>query len=474
MAATAPVREPTSRISALADVLDDLAANFPNIAVLAPSVETIAYLDDAATRRARGDAASGPAVAFPATTEEVQEVVRAAARHGVTIVPRGAGTGLSGGASATAAQLVISTERLDRIVEVAPLDEVAVVEPGVLNAALNEHLAAWGLFYAPDPASYEISTIGGNVATNAGGLRCAKYGVTRESVLALDVVLADGELITVGHRSIKGVTGLHLVSLFVGSEGVLGIVVRATVRLRPIPVARRTVSAFFDTTAAGASALSAITRSSVRPAVIEFLDERTLANIDQHRGTDLRIRGGSLLLIELDGYGIDEQFTDLRDALEAVGGRVTQETDAAGQALWALRRGGRGFDERSWFAGGDIAVPKSRIPDVYAALPELEHRFGVEIGAVAHAGDGNLHPVITKPIPDGADPLVPPAELHEASDELARLALSLGGTVSGEHGIGTVKRELAALELSSRSREAQLAVKAAFDPFDVLNPGKAL
>jgi len=474
MAPTAPVSEPSARISALGAVLDELATSFPHIAVLAPSADTVSYLDDAATRRARGDAASGPAVALPSTAEEVQEVVRAAGRHGVTIVPRGAGTGLSGGASATQGQLVVSTERLDRIVEVAPLDEVAVVEPGVLNAALNAHLAPWGLFYAPDPASYEISTIGGNVATNAGGLRCAKYGVTRESVRGLAAVLADGELITIGHRSIKGVTGLDLVSLFVGSEGVLGIVVRVTVRLRPIPVARRTVSAFFDTTEAGASALSAITRSSVRPAVVEFLDGRTLANIDQHRATDLRSRGGSLLLIELDGYGIDEQSADLRDALEAVGGRVREETDADGEALWALRRGGRGFDERSWFAGGDIAVPKSRIPDVYAAFGELEQRFGVEIGAVAHAGDGNLHPVITRPIPDGADPLDPPAGLHDAADELARLALSLGGTVSGEHGIGTVKRVLAALELSPRSREAQLAVKAAFDPFELLNPGKAL
>ncbi|MEV4689455.1 FAD-binding oxidoreductase [Microbacterium sp. LWH3-1.2] len=474
MAAPAPVSEPTAHTSALGAVLDDLATSFPHIAVLAPSVETVGYLDDAATRRAHGDAASGPAVALPSTAEEVQDVVRAAAHHGVTIVPRGAGTGLSGGASATAGQLVVSTERLDRIVEVAPLDEVAIVEPGVLNAALNEHLAPWGLFYAPDPASYEISTIGGNIATNAGGLRCAKYGVTRESVLALDVVLADGELITIGHRSIKGVTGLDLVSLFVGSEGVLGIVVRATVRLRPTPVARRTVSAFFDTTEAGASALSAITRSPVRPAVIEFLDGRTLVNIDRHRGTGLSRRGGSLLLIELDGYGIGEQFADLRDALEAVGGRVQQEEDAEAEALWALRRGGRGFDERSWFVGGDIAVPKSRIPDIYAALPELEQRFGVEIGAVAHAGDGNLHPVITKAIPDGADPLSPPAELHDAADALVRLALSLGGTVSGEHGIGTVKRELAALELSPRNREAQLAVKAAFDPFELLNPGKAL
>ncbi|WP_345803355.1 FAD-linked oxidase C-terminal domain-containing protein [Microbacterium sp. AZCO] len=473
MAAPASVSDP-ARTSALSAVLDDLAASLPHLEVIAPSAETVAYLDDAATRHARRDAASGPAVALPSTADEVQEVVRTAARHGVTIVPRGAGTGLSGGASASRDQLVVSTERLNRIVEVSPLDEVAVVEPGVLNAALNEHLAPWGLFYAPDPASYEISTIGGNVATNAGGLRCAKYGVTRESVLALDVVLADGELLTIGHRSIKGVTGLDLVSLFVGSEGVLGIVVRVTVRLRPIPVARRTVSAFFDTTEAGASALAAITRSPVRPAVIEFLDGRTLANIDRHRGTTLTARGGALLLIELDGYGIDEQFGDLREALHAVGGRVTAETDADGEALWALRRGGRGFDERSWFAGGDIAVPKSRIPDVYAALPELERRFGVEIGSVAHAGDGNLHPVITKPIPDGADPLSPPAELHDAADELVRLALALGGTVSGEHGIGTVKRELAALELSPRSRQAQLAVKAAFDPFELLNPGKAL
>ncbi|WP_243077320.1 FAD-binding oxidoreductase [Microbacterium sp. SS28] len=471
-ATTAPLAEarPTTAVQA---VLADLE-RFPEIEVRHPSEHTLDYLHDAATRGARAGATAGPAVALPSTAEQVQRIVRIAAAHGVAIVPRGAGTGLSGGALATGGQLVVSTERLDRIMEVSPLDEVAVVEPGVLNAALNAHVAQWGLFYAPDPASYEISTIGGNIATNAGGLRCAKYGVTRESILALDVVLPDGELISIGHRSIKGVTGLDLVSLFVGSEGILGIVVRATVRLRPIPVARRTVTAFFDSTEAGASALAAITRSPVRPAVIEFLDERTLVNIDLHRTTALRARGASLLLIELDGYGIDEQFADLRDALEAVGGTVTAEGADDGDELWALRRGGRGLDDKTWFAGGDIAVPKSRIPEIYAALPGLEARFGVEIGSVAHAGDGNLHPIVTKPIPPGADPASPPAELHEAADELVRLALALGGTVSGEHGIGTVKRELAALELSPRSRDAQLAVKAAFDPFELLNPGKAL
>ncbi len=203
--------------------------------------------------------------------------MKLAAELGVTVVPpRGAGTGLSGGATAHTDQIVVSTEKLTRIIEVSPpLDEVAVVEPGVINADLNKHLEPFGLFYAPDPASFDISSIGGNIATNAGGLRCAKYGgVTRESILSLDVVLPDGSLITVGHRSIKGVTGLDLTSLFVGSEGILGIVIKATVRLRPPipPVARKTVTAFFNSTTEGAEGLAAITLSPVRPAAIEFFD----------------------------------------------------------------------------------------------------------------------------------------------------------------------------------------------------------
>lgn len=466
----------TAAGSAVDALLSDLAIAHPGIEVRPASAQTVEYLDDAATRLAPAPGRSpiGPTVALPSSAEDVQQLVRAAARHGVAVVPRGAGTGLAGGASATRDQLVISTERLTRIVEVSPIDEVAVVEPGVLNAELNAHLAPYGLFYAPDPASWEISSIGGNIATNAGGLRCAKYGVTRESVLALDVVLADGSLISIGHRSIKGVTGLDLVSLFVGSEGVLGIVVGATVRLRPIPVARRTVTAFFDTTAEGAAALAAITGTRVRPSIVEFFDEPTLANIDRYRNAGLRARGGSLLLIELDGFGVDEQFAELSDALTAVGGRVRTETDADGNALWELRRNGRGFDPDVWFAGGDLAVPKSRIAEVYAHFPEIAVRFGVEVSAVAHAGDGNLHPVITLPIPDGADPASPPATLHDAADELVRFALSLGGTVSGEHGVGTVKRELAELELSERIREAQYALKAALDPTGLFNPGKAL
>lgn len=460
-------------------LLDALALESGGIEVRPSSPLTVDYLFDAsgrptATNASAAGTTAGPTVALPTTVEQVQVLVRLAARHGVTIVPRGAGSGLSGGASAVPSQLVISTERLDRIIEIEPADEVAVVEPGVLNAQLNAELEPYGLFYAPDPASWRISSLGGNIATNAGGLRCAKYGVTRESVLALDVVLADGSLIQIGHRSIKGVTGLDLVSLFVGSEGILGIVVGATLRLRPIPAHRRTITAFFDTTAAGAAALAAITASRVRPSIVEFFDKPTLENIDRHEDAGLRARGGSLLLIELDGFGIDEQTAELKAALGAVGGRVDVQSDAAGEALWELRRSGRGFDAGSWFVGGDIAVPKSRIPEVYAHFSEVEARHGVQISAVAHAGDGNLHPIITLTIPPDADPDVPLPALHDAADDLVRFALSVGGTVSGEHGIGTAKREIAQLELSTRTRAAQSAIKDALDPHALFNPGKAI
>ncbi|BAJ74276.1 FAD/FMN-containing dehydrogenase [Microbacterium testaceum StLB037] len=459
----------------LSALLDDVRVEAPDIEVRPPSPATAPFGHDAATAPRRGARAyDGPAVAFPATVSEVQRLVRLAARHGVSVVPRGAGSGLSGGAVASTEQLVISTDRLNRIVEVSPADEVAVIEPGVLNAALNEHLAPLGLFYAPDPASWRISTIGGNIATNAGGLRCAKYGVTRESVLALDVVLADGSLVSIGHRSIKGVTGLDLVSLFVGSEGVLGLVVGATVRIRPLPVARRTVTAFFSSTAEGAAAIGAITASRVRPSVVEFLDEPTLVGIDAANDSGLRARGAALLLIELDGFGIDEQTAELATALEAVGARVQVESDADAEVLWELRRSGRRLGEGTWFVGGDVAVPKSRIAEVFAAFPDIEARYGVAVSAVSHAGDGNLHPVITLPIPAGVDPAAVPAVLHEAAEDLVRRALAVGGTVSGEHGIGTVKRELAAEELAERVRIAQLAIKDALDPAGLFNPGKAL
>lgn len=468
-----PISEATLPATAAQALIEAARRAHPGIEVRAPGPDTVRYAHDA-SRRGPVDGTTGPAVALPGSVAEVQTLVRLTAEYGIPVVPRGAGTGLSGGADATADHLVISTERLARILEISVDDELAVVEPGVLNAELNRALLGHGLFYAPDPASHDISTIGGNIATNAGGLHCAKYGVTRESVLALDVVLADGELISVGHRSIKGVAGLDLASLFVGSEGILGIVVAATLRLHPLPVARRTLAVFFDDTPTGVRALGAIRRTPVRPAAVEFLDTGTLDAIDAHSGTALRERGAALALIELDGYGVDEQTEDLRAAFEVAGGRLSIESEDAAAELWNLRRSGRGIPADAWFLGGDMAVPVSRLPEIYAALPEVAARYGVDVSAVAHAGDGNLHPVITRPVPAGGDPSTPAPELHDAMEDLVRLALALGGTATGEHGLGSLKRSFAELELSPRNLAAQHAVKAALDPLGVLNPGTAI
>jgi glycolate oxidase len=235
------------------------------------------------------------AVVWAQSVEDVQAVMKLAHAHSVPVVCRGAGTGVSGGAHATTGCLVLSLERMNRILEIHPEDEIARVEPGVVNADLNTAVAAYGLMYAPDPASYKISTIGGNIATNAGGLRCAKYGVTRESVLALDVVLADGTLIQTGRRSFKGVAGYDLTGLFVGSEGTLGVVVGATVRLRYLPADVQTIAAFFPEVTTAAAGVLAVGKARVQPAIMELLDGNTLVQLDEEQGSDLRQRGGALL-----------------------------------------------------------------------------------------------------------------------------------------------------------------------------------
>jgi glycolate oxidase len=355
------------------------------------------------------------------------------------------------------------------------LDEVAVVEAGVITADLSRALAPHGFFYAPDPASARLSTIGGNIATNAGGLHCAKYGVTRESVLAVEAVLADGTLLRTGHRSLKGVTGLDLTQLLIGSEGTLAVVTAATVRIRPLPVARRTVLARFGSTAGAAAGVNAISRSPVRPAATELMDGPTLADIDAHTGSELAAGDSAILLIELDGYGIREQLDDLTAVLARAGAEVREiEDEAEAEHLWELRRSGRGSGAGGHRLGEDIAVPKSRLAEIFGSLTEIGHRHGVETSAVAHAGDGNLHPSLALPHREGDAAGQLPAPLLAAADELVRAALDLGGTVSGEHGIGTAKRAWLDLELSPVSRELQQRLKTAFDPQHLLNPGKAL
>ena len=305
-------------------------------------------IEDPAPRYAGDTAVQAPdgttfLLVLPADTAGVQEVLRLAHETGTPVVPRGAGSGLSGGAAPSTGAIVLGLERLTRIREIDLLDEVAVVEAGVITADLSAALAPHGVFYAPDPASARLSTIGGNIATNAGGLHCAKYGVTRESVLGLEAVLADGTLLRTGHRSIKGVTGLDLTQLLIGSEGTLAVITAATVRIRPLPVARRTVLARFDSAGAAAEGVNAISRSPVRPAATELMDGPTLADIDAHTGSELARGESTILLIELDGYGIDEQLADLAAALTAAGGTVREiDDEAEAEHLWELRRSGRG------------------------------------------------------------------------------------------------------------------------------------
>ncbi|GAA0805572.1 FAD-binding oxidoreductase [Spirilliplanes yamanashiensis] len=439
----------------------------------------VAWSTDPAVREAhRADRSGWPpdgrpaAVVFPQDAAEVQRVLRLADAHRTPVVPRGAGTGLSGAAAAGAGAVVLDLTRMNRIVSVSPVDAVAVAEPGVLTADLDAAAGAHGLRYAPDPASVAISTIGGNIATNAGGLRCAKYGVTRDSVLGLDVVLADGRLISTGRATLKGVAGYDLTGLFVGSEGTLGVVVRATLRLRPIPLATATTAAFFADVETAAAAVAELSTSRVQPAVAELMDEANLRAVDAAQGSDLAARGSALLIVQTDGAGAEAEAAVVTAVLARTATSVRTTTDPAEAAellaarrlsLPSIERIGRPLIE-------DIAVPRARLAEAFRGIAAISARHGVPVFTVAHAGDGNLHPVLV------VDPALPevPAAAWRAADEIFELALRLGGTLTGEHGVGTLKRRWLTRELGADNHELQRGIKALFDPHGILNPGKAI
>jgi glycolate oxidase len=412
------------------------------------------------------------AVVFPDDAAGVRRVLRLACDARVPVVPRGAGTGLCGAAAAGAGTIVLDLSRMTRIVALSPEDSTAVVEPGVITADLDRAAGAHALRYAPDPASAAISTIGGNIATNAGGLRCAKYGATRESVLGLDVVLADGRQISTGTATFKGVAGYDLTSLFVGSEGTLGVIVRATVRLQPIPLATATIAAFFTDVETAAAAATAIGTARVQPALCELLDEATLRAVDDAQGTDLRSRGAALLLVQTDGAGASIEADLVAPVLRRTATSVHVTTDPAEAAellaarrlaLPSLERLGRPLIE-------DIAVPRSRLAAAVRGIAAIAAEHRVQICTVAHAGDGNLHPIV---VVDPAATAIPePA--WRAADAIFELALALGGTLTGEHGVGTLKRAWLGRELGTTQHLLQQQIKALFDPHGILNPGTAI
>jgi glycolate oxidase len=408
------------------------------------------------------------AVITARSVEQVQAALRIAHEHGVPVVPRGAGSGLTGGAMASHGQLVLSTAAMTRVLEINEADQLAVVEPGIVNAELNRLLEPLGLRWAPDPASREISTVGGNIATNAGGLLCAKYGVTREAVLGLDVVLADGTLMRLGHRTVKGVTGLDLTALLIGSEGTLGVIVGATLKLTPIPTGPvATIGAYFATIEQAAQASAAITAARLRPAAMELVDPLALASILNHLGLPPRDAESAHLLVQTDGEAAELEAQAALAIITALGGTASMTTDPdEGERMLAVRRAMHpAMATLSQVLIEDVAVPRSRLPEMFAEIRRIGDRYGIRIPTVAHAGDGNLHPNLVYQ-GDGV-----PDEVWAAAGELFEAALALGGTLTGEHGIGTLKRRWLADELGDEQVALQRRIKAAFDPRGILNPG---
>jgi len=447
------------------------------VALLVQSLGDAVSVDAAALNQARSDksghVASGVplAVVTARSIEHVQAVMRIATQTRTPVVTRGAGTGLAGGAIASQGEIVLSTLAMDRILEVSVDDELAVIQPGIINADLNTQLEPYGLWFAPDPASRAIATVGGNIATNAGGLFCAKYGVTREAVLGMKVVLADGRLIQLGHRTVKGVTGLDFTALMIGSEGTLGVVVEATVKLRPLvtePVA--TISASFPSVEHAARASAVITSSGLHPAIMELIGASAMAAIASH--LSIGHPGGSQLIVQFDGPGASVEADAALAIVRSLGGQAEISADRAeGERLFAIRRA---FHPAMVTLGQvlieDVCVPRSQLPAMFAAINEIEARYDISIPTVAHAGDGNLHPnfIIDKGTPEGEVP----DKVWAAADEMFLAALRLGGTLTGEHGIGILKRRWLRDELGDDQFELQQAVKAVFDPLGILNPGK--
>ncbi|MEV0568806.1 FAD-linked oxidase C-terminal domain-containing protein [Dactylosporangium sp. NPDC050588] len=409
------------------------------------------------------------AVVRARTVADVQRTLAEASRTGTPVVTRGAGTGLAGGAVTGRDAIVLDVSGLDRLLGIDAADGIARVEPGVITADLDRAAAAHGLMYAPDPGSVAICTVGGNVATNAGGLRGAKYGVTRDSVLALDVVLADGTLLHVGHDTVKGVVGLDLVSLFVGSEGTLGVVVGATVRLLPRPVRVATAVAYFATVTEAAEASVALGTAGVRPAVLELVDGPTLAAIDDLRGSGHAGQGGALLLVQTDGFGAGEEIAVVAEVLArtARGVQTTEDPAVAADLAAARRDALPAIEAKGRVLIEDIAVPRSRLAEAVDGVHKIADATGTDIFVFAHAGDGNLHPIILLPPGD-------PAAAHRAADEIFALALALGGTVSAEHGVGLLKHPWLERELGPGVLALQRRIKQLFDPAGILNPGKAI
>ena len=415
-------------------------------------------------------------VILPETTEEISRIMNIAFKEEIKIVARGAGTNLSGNAVAREGGVIMSLTRMNHILELDRKNRCAVVEPGVVNAVLQKEAAAIGLFYPPDPASLAVCTIGGNVALNAGGPRAVKYGVTRDYLMGLEVVLSDGEVIRTGGKTVKNVTGFDLTRLLCGSEGTLGIITEIILRLIPLPQATKTMLALFPHLEAVAETVSAIMGEGIVPTTLELMDRVIIDVIRGVGGAEFPPDAEALLLIEVDGEEASvepqlervAQFCRAQGALDVQHAQTPEEADR----LWQARRAVAGaiYKKSPSMVTEDAVVPVSRLPEMIKRIGELSRKHRLNVGVVAHAGDGNLHPDIMTDVRDEEEMVRVDRFIREMYEEV----MALGGALSGEHGIGIGKDKYITMELSQRSIELMKGIKRVFDPKNILNPGSFL
>ena len=413
-------------------------------------------------------------VVHPATAAEIAAIIKLANAELIPVFPRGAGSGFSGGSLPTKGGIVLTTERMDRILQIDEENLIAVVEPGVVTEQFQIAVEKVGLFYPPDPASLKFSTLGGNVAECAGGPRCVKYGVTKDYILGLEVITPTGDIITTGGPTMKGVVGYDLTKLLCGSEGTLGIISKIVIKLLPLPEGKKTMLVMFDSIDGAAQAVSAIIRHKIIPTTLEFMDGRTIDCVRQATGLDVPLAAQALLIIEVDGDRdlLDKQANKIAEIIRPLGVVETRiaTTPAESEALWQIRRSVSAslrkvnpdkFNE-------DICVPRSKLPEMIRKIDTIAEKFSLPIVNFGHAGDGNIHVniMIDKKVPGELE------KAHAAIEEVFKGALELGGTMSGEHGVGIAKAPYIPLEITPEAALYMKTLKKALDPNNILNPGK--
>ena len=422
---------------------------------------------------ARTDGVIPDLVVFPSSAQEVSQILILANNHLFPVIPRGQGTGLTGGSIPVYGGVVLVFTKMNRIVEIDTKNLMAVVEPGVITYMFQEEVAKYGLCYPPDPASYKYSSIGGNVAECAGGPNSLKYGVTRDYVIGLEIVIPTGEILNVGVRTMKGVVGYDLTRLFVGSEGTLGVITKINLKLIPLPEAKATTLALFRKVEDTAEAVSAIIAAKIGPSTIEFMDRASIRCSEQASPMGIPEDIEGLLLIEVDGesVSIESQAEKIRTVLSehnAAEIKLTRDPKEA-EKLWQARRvvSQATYNLNPVKVAEDVVVPRSNIPNLIRFLEQMEKKFGVPVLSFGHAGDGNFHvSIMIKDTPEDRH------KAEGAVKEIFAETIRLGGTLSGEHGIGTSKASYLGMELSPEVMNTMKKIKRLFDPNNILNPGK--